>query len=44
MHNDTAVHLLPRYGAHPVERFGALLVDTKHRLLRAHIPARPITR
>ncbi len=34
---ETAVHLLPRYGAHPVERFGALLVDTKHRLLRAHI-------
>jgi len=34
---DAAVYLLPRYGAHPVERFGALLLDTKHRLLRAHI-------
>jgi DNA repair protein RadC len=34
---DAAVHLLPRYGAHPVERFGALLVDTKHRLLRTCI-------
>jgi DNA repair protein RadC len=34
---DAAVHLLPRYGAHPVERFGALLVDTKHRLLRTSI-------
>lgn len=35
--HDTAVHLLPRYGAHPVERFGAVLLDTKHRLLRAHV-------
>jgi DNA repair protein RadC len=34
---DAAVYLLPRYGAHPVERFGALLVDTKHRLLRTSI-------
>ena len=34
---DAAVHLLPRYGAHPVERFGALLLDTKHRLLRTYI-------
>jgi DNA repair protein RadC len=34
---DAAEHLLPRYGAHPVERFGVLLVDTKHRLLRSHI-------
>lgn len=34
---EAAVHLLPRYGAHPVERFGVLLVDTKHRLLRTHV-------
>ena len=34
---DAATHLLPRYGAHPVERFGAMLVDTKHRLLRTYI-------
>jgi len=34
---DSAAYLLPRYGAHPVERFGALQLDTKHRLLRAHI-------
>jgi len=34
---DAAIHLLPRYGSHPVERFGALLVDTKHRLLRTYI-------
>ena len=34
---DAAIYLLPQYGAHPVERLGVLLVDTKHRLLRAHI-------
>lgn len=34
---ETAEHLLPRYGAHPVERFGVLLLDTKQRLLRAHV-------
>lgn len=34
---ETAAHLLPRYGAYPVERFGVLLVDTRHRLLRTHI-------
>ena len=32
-----AGHLLPKYGAHPVERFGVVLLDTKHRLLRTHI-------
>jgi len=35
--SDTAAYLLPRYGAHPVERFGVLLLDTKHRLLRTRI-------
>jgi DNA repair protein RadC len=34
---DAAMYLLPLYGAHPVERFGALLVDVKHRLLRGLI-------
>jgi len=29
----TAAYLLPRYGAYPVERFGALLLDTRYRLL-----------
>jgi len=32
-----AAHLLPRYGAHPVERFGVVLLDTRQRLLRTHI-------
>lgn len=32
-----AAHLLPRYGAHPVERFGVMLLDTKQRHLRTHI-------
>jgi DNA repair protein RadC len=32
-----AAYLLPRYGAHPVERFGVVLLDTKQRLLRTHI-------
>ena len=35
--SDTAEYLLPRYGAYPVERFGVLLLDTKHRLLRTRI-------
>ena len=30
---DTAAYLLPRYGAHPVERFGVMLLDTRCRLL-----------
>jgi len=34
---ESALHLLPRYGTHPVERFGVLLLDTKCRLLRVHI-------
>jgi DNA repair protein RadC len=29
--------LLPQYGAYPVERFGLILLDTKHRLLRTLI-------
>jgi len=34
---DSADYLLPRFGAFPVERFGLMLLDTKHRLLRTHI-------
>ncbi len=34
---DTALYLLPRFGAYPVERFGLLLLDVKHRLLRTHL-------
>lgn len=30
---ETAAYLLPRYGAHPVERFGVLLLDTRYRLM-----------
>src|ERR671910_878260 len=29
-----AAFLLPQYGAHPVEQFGIVLLDTKHRLIR----------
>ena len=28
------MYLLPDHGAHPVERFGILLLDAKHRVLR----------
>ena len=31
---DVAVFLLPEYGARPVEQFGVVLLDTKHRVLR----------
>lgn len=34
---EAAVYLLPSYGAHPVERFGVVLVDTKHRVLRTDV-------
>ncbi len=29
--------LLPQFGAHPVERMGAVLLDARHRLIRVHI-------
>lgn len=32
-----AEYLLPRYGSRPVEQFGVLLLDTKHRVLRSTI-------
>jgi DNA repair protein RadC len=31
---DVAAHLLPEYGARPVEQFGIVLLDAKHRLLK----------
>ena len=34
---EVAAYLLPQFGSHPVERFGVLLLDTKHRLVRARI-------
>lgn len=30
-----AEFLLPRFGAHPVERFGVVMLDSRHRLMRA---------
>ena len=35
--DDIAEFLLPRFGAHPVERFGVVLLDTKHRMMGVHI-------
>jgi len=32
-----AQFLLPQFGAHPVERMGAVLLDARHRLIRVHI-------
>jgi len=34
---DIAMFLLPQYGAHPVERFGVLLLDTRYRLLSTRL-------
>ena len=34
---DIAAFLLPQYGAHPVERFGVLLLDTRYRLLSTRV-------
>jgi DNA repair protein RadC len=34
---DLARYLLPRFGAYPVERFGVLLLDTRHRLLEERV-------
>ena len=35
--HDVAAFLLPQYGAKPVEQFGIVLLDTKHRLLRTSV-------
>lgn len=34
---ELAQYLMPRYGAHPVERFGLVLLDTRHQLIRVRI-------
>jgi len=34
---DFARFLVPRFGAHPTERFGAVLVDSRHRFIRVHL-------
>jgi DNA repair protein RadC len=34
---DAGTFLLPRFGAYPVERFGALLLDTKYRLVATRL-------
>lgn len=34
-----AAHLLPLYGAHPVEQFGIVMLDTKHRIIRTKVVA-----
>lgn len=34
---ELAQYLMPRYGAHPVERFGIVLVDTRHQLIRVRV-------
>lgn len=34
---DAAQYLLPQFGAHAVERFGVMLLDTRHRLMRTRV-------
>lgn len=34
---EVAAHLLPEFGARPVEQFGIVLLDAKHRLLRIRV-------
>ncbi len=34
---EAAAYLLPQFGARPVEQFGVVLLDTKHRVLRATV-------
>jgi DNA repair protein RadC len=36
---DAAAYLLPRFGARPVEQFGLVLLDTKHRVMRTTVLA-----
>ena len=36
---EAATYLLPQFGARPVEQFGLLLLDTKHRVLKATVLA-----
>jgi DNA repair protein RadC len=37
--SDVAAYLLPLYGSRPVEQFGIVMLDTKHRLIRIKIVA-----
>jgi DNA repair protein RadC len=34
---DAAAYLLPQFGSRPVEQFGAMMLDTKHRLIRTSV-------
>lgn len=34
---DVAAYLLPQFGSKPVEQFGVMILDTKHRLLRTSV-------
>ena len=36
---EAATYLLPQFGSRPVEQFGVVLLDTKHRVLRATVLA-----
>ena len=36
---DAAIYLLPPFGSRPVEQFGVVLLDTKHRVLRTTVLA-----
>jgi DNA repair protein RadC len=41
MHNprDAAAYLMPRFGSRPIEQFGVVLLDVKHRVLRTMVLA-----
>ena len=34
---DAATYLLPQFGSRPVEQFGLMMLDTKHRLIRTSV-------
>ena len=34
---DAATYLLPQFGARPVEQYGLMMLDTKHRLIRTSV-------
>ena len=34
---DVATYLLPQFGSRPVEQFGLMMLDTKHRLIRTSV-------
>ncbi|HUP39233.1 MAG TPA: DNA repair protein RadC [Vicinamibacterales bacterium] len=34
---DAAAYLLPQFGSRPVEQFGVMMLDTKHRLIRTSV-------